>query len=264
MRWWGKAVGGAAGFAFLGPVGAVVGSIVGHGFDKGLALELDRGPRPRVSAYPFREALLEATFSIMGHLAIRDGQVSMAEKSAVNHIIGELDLKGVRERNAWQSFELGTRRDFALDRQLARLREICNGRRDLLRAFLDMQMRLALADGGISGTTRLALKAMCRKLGISPIEFAQTEALARVRAGARRATAITRDDGPLQKARQVLGIDAGADEAAIKQAYRRLMNRHHPDKLTSQGLSDAAMAQARQRTHEIRVAYETLMQAQKS
>ena len=263
MRWWGKAVGGAAGLAFLGPVGAVVGAIVGHGFDKGLAQELDQ-PRARASAYPFREALLEATFSVMGHLAMRDGQVSMAEKRAVSHVIGELDLKGVRERNAWQSFELGTRQDFALERQLARLREICQGRRNLLRAFLDMQMRVALAEGGISGNTRLALKTMCRKLGISPIEFAQTEALARVRAGARRATEIARSEGPLHQARHVLGIDAGADEAAIKQAYRRLMNRHHPDKLASQGLSDAAMAQARHRTHEIRVAYETLMDAQKS
>ncbi len=263
MRWWGKAAGGAAGFAFLGPVGAVVGAIIGHGFDKGLAEELDHRPRPRVSAYPFREALLEATFSIMGHLAMRDGRVSLAEKRAVSQIIGELDLKGIRERNAWQSFELGTAPDFSPDRQLGRLREICHGRRDLLRAFLDMQMRVALAEGGIGGTTRLALKSVCRKLGISPIEFAQTEALARLRAGARKASAIARDDGPLHQARQVLGIDAGADEAAIKRAYRRLMSRHHPDKLTSQGLSDAAMVQARQRTHEIRMAYETLMQSQK-
>lgn len=263
MRWVGKAAAGSIGLAFFGPVGGIVGLALGHEFDKGMSEELDR-PRLRSGVYPFRETLLEATFSIMGHIAMADGKVSRAEKRIASTVIRELKLENHRHSSAWRAFDSGAQQHFKPDGQLRRLKELARGKPAIIRAFVDMQMRVALADGGMSGTTRVALKHVCRQLGMSAIEFAQTEAMSRMRSGAARARAAVESmDDPVVNACVVLGVDTNADDAVVKQAYRRLMNRHHPDKIASQDLGDEAMAAAREKTHEVRMAYETVMAARR-
>jgi DnaJ like chaperone protein len=46
----------------------------------------------------------------------------------------------------------------------------------------------------------------------------------------------------------------------LTRSYRRLMSRHHPDKLKANGLPDSMMEHAKQRTQAIREAYELLRQ----
>ena len=57
---------------------------------------------------------------------------------------------------------------------------------------------------------------------------------------------------------QVLGVPRNATEEAITKAYRRLMSRHHPDKLKANGLPDSMLEHAKQRTQAIREAYDLL------
>ncbi|MCO6516728.1 MAG: DnaJ domain-containing protein [Snodgrassella sp.] len=58
-----------------------------------------------------------------------------------------------------------------------------------------------------------------------------------------------------EDAYQVLGISANASVQEIKQAYRRLMNKYHPDKLVKQKLSAAETQQATEHTQRIQAAY---------
>ena len=50
----------------------------------------------------------------------------------------------------------------------------------------------------------------------------------------------------------------------MKRAYRRLMNRHHPDKLVSKGLPEEMMQAATERTREIKAAYERVKVARQA
>ncbi|MCO6519599.1 MAG: DnaJ domain-containing protein [Snodgrassella sp.] len=52
-----------------------------------------------------------------------------------------------------------------------------------------------------------------------------------------------------------MGISANASVQEIKQAYRRLMNKYHPDKLVKQKLSAAETQQATEHTQRIQAAY---------
>lgn len=54
---------------------------------------------------------------------------------------------------------------------------------------------------------------------------------------------------------RVLGISAKASPQEIKQAYRRLMNKYHPDKLIKQNLSETKMQQATEHAQRIQAAY---------
>ena len=55
----------------------------------------------------------------------------------------------------------------------------------------------------------------------------------------------------------VLGVESSASRDEIKQAYRRLMKEHHPDRVA--GLSEAEQAQAEERSKEINRAYAQLL-----
>ena len=50
---------------------------------------------------------------------------------------------------------------------------------------------------------------------------------------------------------QVLGVDETADAATIKEAFRKLVLRHHPDKQAQNGLSDADQVQIIQRAYDV-------------
>jgi DnaJ like chaperone protein len=62
----------------------------------------------------------------------------------------------------------------------------------------------------------------------------------------------------LAEAYQVLGLTPNATQVEVKQAYRRLMSQHHPDKLAAKGLSEEAMRLANEKTQQISKAYETI------
>lgn len=53
----------------------------------------------------------------------------------------------------------------------------------------------------------------------------------------------------------VLGISAKSSPQEIKQAYRRLMNKYHPDKLIKQNLSETEMQRATEHAQRIQAAY---------
>ena len=62
----------------------------------------------------------------------------------------------------------------------------------------------------------------------------------------------------LEDAYQVLGVESSASDAEVKTAYRRLMSRHHPDKLVAKGLPEEMMKLATEKTKEIQSAWEQI------
>jgi DnaJ like chaperone protein len=59
----------------------------------------------------------------------------------------------------------------------------------------------------------------------------------------------------------ILGLDPDADDAAIRQAYRRLARDHHPDSHIAQGTPPEFIRVAEARMAAINAAYATLMRA---
>ena len=60
---------------------------------------------------------------------------------------------------------------------------------------------------------------------------------------------------------EALGLAADATDAEVDQAYRRLMSRHHPDKVA--GEPPEQRAQAERRTREINAAYDRIRRQRK-
>jgi DnaJ like chaperone protein len=58
-----------------------------------------------------------------------------------------------------------------------------------------------------------------------------------------------------------LGVAATVSDEEMVKAYRRMMSKNHPDKLRANGLPESMMEHAKERTQQIRAAYERLCEA---
>jgi DnaJ like chaperone protein len=264
MKWAGKVVGAALGLATgLGPVGAAIGLIIGHAYDERMAAGDGAGPAGDPAAV--RAAFFRNAFRVMGFVAKSDGRVSEREIAAAREIFRQFRLDEAQTRQAIGFFTEGKSPGFDLEATLAELSRACGQRHDLLRVFVEVQLRAALLGNDMAGGTRALLGRIAQRLGVSGLEFAHLEALLRLQGyGARPAGAgwgggappPPRREESLAAAYEVLEVGAQASDAEVKRAYRRLMSQNHPDKLVSRGLPESMMEMAKQKTQTIQRAYE--------
>ncbi len=262
MNWIGKLSGGILGLIAGGPIGAAVGALLGHQFDRGLGgfgrPDTDREPMGGLSNASRQQVFFETTFLVMGHLAKADGRVSEEEIQAARAVMHKMRLRPEDVRRAIELFTAGKCPDFPIDRQVTRMRQACRSQPELIRTFLEIQLDLALSKDRIRSRERELLWRIAALLDVGRVELAHLEAILRARRsfGQNRSAAHARND--LREAYKALGVEPNASDRDVKTAYRRLMNQHHPDKQAARGLPDAMLEVAKERTREIRAAYELI------
>lgn len=259
MKWTGKIVGGLLGLLTMGsPLGAVIGALLGHQFDADSETPLRAGGE-NVAA--IRERLFRSTFRVMGYLAKSDGRVSEAEISAARQMMSELALDPAQVMSAIEYFNAGKQPGFNLEQELTNLVSVCAKRPDVLRVFVELQVRAALAGNNMEGAVRTQLHRIAARLGVSALEVAQMEAVLRIKSGSFHQYELRQDHGfaaKLDEAYRVLEVDSACSDSEIVRAYRRQLSRHHPDKLKANGLPDSMIEHAKQRTQQVIEAYELI------
>lgn len=268
MSWWGKLLGGAFGLAIGGPLGALLGAAIGHNFDKGIK-GLDRERLPPGEQEQIQTVFFTATFSVMGHVAKIDGRVSEQEIGVARAVMAHLQLTPDQQQAAIALFRQGKQPGFPLDNVLDQFRRVCRRQSGLLRMFMEIQINAAYADGILHDRERTALLYICDRLGFPRFQFEILEAFIHAQRhfadstgqGRRRAGVQQAPRTSLAGAYAELGLKPEATDEEVKKAYRRLINRHHPDKLVASGLSEQEIKRAADKTHEIRVAYERIKEA---
>ena len=269
MNWLGKLLGGLIGLLLTrGPLGALIGVIVGHLFDQQRTSsvashdpEIERAAAEPGDAGAIAERFFRNTFEVMGHVAKADGRVSAAEIAAARAAMSDLRLDAPQTEAAIAAYRRGKEPDFDLETVLLALRKVCAGRPDLLLAFLEIQLRAALQGSDMRGAARQRLGRIATLFGIGTLEFAHLEAVLRLRAGqgARGGAARQANDSEkLADAYRVLEVDATATDADVEKAYRRQLSRHHPDKLKANGLPESMLDHAKQRTQQIIEAWDVV------
>lgn len=269
MAWWGKVIGGTLGFvAGGGPIGALLGAAIGHAFDKGMSGLEQLGPLPtgenqeRVQA-----AFFTATFSIMGHIAKADGQVSKDEIEVAEHTMARMQLDDEQKAAAKRLFSEGKASDFDYAGVAGQLRQECGRRKNLLQMFMEIQLATALADGELHPSEQGVLLELAEQLGFHRRQFEQLLAMAtaqqRFSHGFGGHSSHNQAQSPgqsLADAYKVLGLNEDCSDAELKRAYRKLISQHHPDKLVSKGLPEEMMKIATDKTREIKDAYDFIKQ----
>ncbi|MFC4821064.1 co-chaperone DjlA [Dokdonella ginsengisoli] len=249
----GKLVGALLGLLlFRNWMGVLIGVTLGHFYDNAVV---------RLRPPSMGRGFIEPLFAFAGALSKSDGRVSESEIAATEALIARLRLDGDQRRAAIERFTAGKQAGFDAGPAIADLKAWCHGRRDLAFIVLDLLLDLVHAEGAPTQAKLALVRRLCASLGVGEHELAALAAMK----GYAHATAGARGQGPRgPSARRpsevdpyaVLGIGRAASEREIKQAYRRLMSQHHPDKLGD--VPDELKRRAEDRAREINAAYERI------
>lgn len=229
-------------------------------------------PNINKSAVRRQKIFFDAIFSLLGYIAKADGVVCKREINFAAALMTKMKLSEERRAHARELFERGKIADFDIDKVLEQVRKECQGN---IGMFMRILSHAALINGEITEVERRILKYAGFRLGLSESEIEQIEAAVRSGEGYRQSGSQSygegRDDGGghrvkarpggLIEAYKILGVLSNASNSDVKRSYRRLMSRHHPDKLASTGIPPEMMRVATERAQEISGAYERIKKA---
>jgi DnaJ like chaperone protein len=258
----GSFVGAVVGVMLVSPVlkilSVAAGYFAGRQFDRGFAARRHAFDHLGSGSGRLPEDFVRDLFLCMGHLAKADGRVTEQEIRAARLVMHRLDLSPAQVRKAIQWFDEGKRPGFPLVQTIRELRQVHARRPEQRTLFVRLLLEVVLAGSRFRARERGLIWTVCTELDIGRVELAQLEAMILAQRGFRRSPAGTADTARLRRAYATLGVDESSTNDEIKRAYRRLMNRNHPDKIAASNPCEAAVADAERRTREIRGAYEML------
>jgi len=256
--YWGKIIGTLAGLATLKPWFAILGLFLGHQVDRFLAAQLQSFELNSIFSGRLPDGFTKALFETMGHVCKSDGHVSQEEIRAARSIMHRLGLGPAEVRHAIDWFDAGKQSSFPLLQTVRQLRRAAARRAELRLLFVRLLLEVVLAKDRLHRKKRAMIWIVCTELDIGRVELAQLEAMIRAQKGFRHSPAGDADAQRVRQAYQALGVNESATNDEVKTAYRRAMNKSHPDKIASSNPDAAAVAEAHRRTREVRSAYEML------
>jgi DnaJ like chaperone protein len=256
--YWGKIIGTLIGAATLKPWFVLLGLLLGHQFDRGFDARYRRFEQEGASIGRLPEEYIRPLFQTIGHLAKSDGRVSEQEIRATRAVMHRIGLGPGQVRNAISWFDEGKRAAFPLAQTVRHLRRVAARRPELRQLFVRLVLEVVLAKDRMSQKERGLIWTICNEFDIGRVELAQLEAMIRAQKGFKHSPAGDADAQRVRKAYATLGIDESATNDEVIKAYRRAINKSHPDKIARHNPDREAIAAAENRTREVRTAYEML------
>ncbi|VVQ14277.1 Co-chaperone protein DjlA [Pseudomonas fluorescens] len=250
MLWPGTLIGAGAGFAIASIPGAMLGALLGQALDRRLHLQSWAHLREKLGGRPVLRND-ELLFVLLGRLAKCDGRVVEGHIQQARQEMSSLEMNEPARRRAIAAFNRGKSGSDRLRGYLRRLSHQPHAAEGVLRAC----WRMVWADGRAGNSERELIAQWGKWLGWTAH---QVQALASDYEPHRRpqvSSAVTYQD-----ALRLLGVSATSEPAQIKRAYRRLLSRHHPDKIAGSGATALQVREATERTRELHNAYTLIRQ----
>lgn len=248
MSYWGKLLGGVAGFAMGGPVGAVVGAALGHAADQGV-------PRVNLGGAALNPARLAALLGqreqvfalavvvLSAKLAKCDGAVSRAEVDAFKR---QFRIPPEAVRDIGRLFDQARDSDEGFEPYAAQLGDSFADNPGLLEDVLTALFAIARADRAV---TVGELDMLRRVHEAFRLDLAAWD---RARGAATRLASDEADPYA------VLGASRGATDEELRLAWLKLVRENHPDTLASRGVPPEFVARASEKVATINAAWDRI------
>ena len=235
MTIWGKIIGSATGFAFGGPIGALLGGAAGHALDKFKTKE----------KLPEELALKQIGFTIgvivlSAKMAKADGKVTKSEIKAFKEKINVPDNEIKNVARLWDQAKKTTDGFEVYAKQISNLLEKNSS---VLEELLNLLVIIAEADGKITNLEKIYLKEVSNIFGFSEQDFERI-----------CSSKLDKHIDPYQ----TLGVLKDAPLEEIKNKWKTLAMKHHPDRLIAQGIPQDIIETNTYRLKEINNAWDLI------
>lgn len=253
MGYWGKIIGGTAGFFMGGPYGAVVGAALGHAADTGNLKHLRRAGQAGLNMNSARVAGLlgrrDDVFAIAvtvlaAKLAKCDGPVKRIEIDAFKR---QFRVPPQSAAAIGRLFDQA--RDSAEDFETyaAQLGETFADNRIVLEQALHALFVIARADGPLTMKEQDYLRRVHHRFRLDQVSWDRAF-------GSIPPSADDDADDPYAE----LGVPRSASGEELRTAWKRLMRENHPDSLAARGVPPDFIARASQKVARINAAWDRI------
>jgi DnaJ like chaperone protein len=256
MGYWGKIIGGMAGFAVGGPMGAVVGAALGHAADSGGAVpDFMQSFRPvsafspaRVaSMFGRRDQLFAITVVVLSaKLAKCDGPVSRAE---IDTFKRQFRIPPESARDIGRLFDQARDSADGFEPYAVQLGDAFVEHHEQLEQVLNALFAIARADGPVNLVEQDFLRRVHRCFRLDDLAWD------RARGAAAPRTPPSEDQGDPYR---VLGVARTAEPQELRAAWKRLMRENHPDSLAARGVPESFIKSASDKVATINAAWDRI------
>ena len=243
MSIWGKLIGGAAGMALGGPIGAILGIAAGHGVDKVRKFDADESNKD-FSNDQKEQIFATSVIAISAKLAKADGKISKSEILAFKKIFEfpAEDEKAISNIFNSAKKNIDDYKDIA-----EQVYKVFKADRGLLFELLNSLFSIAYADGELHPKERDMLFEIAKVFQISGNEFESLNNIFEAK--------ISKDNTSKNRSYKILGLSENSSLEEVSNQYRKLIKEYHPDKLQGMGLPKEFIELANQKLSAINKAY---------
>ena len=243
MSIWGKLIGGAAGMALGGPIGAILGIAAGHGVDKVRKFDADESNKD-FSNDQKEQIFATSVIAISAKLAKADGKISKSEILAFKKIFEfpAEDEKAISNIFNSAKKNIDDYKDIA-----EQVYKVFKADRGLLFELLNSLFSIAYADGELHPKEKIMLSEIAMVFQISDNEFESLNNIFEAK--------ISKDNTSINRSYKILGLSDNASLEQVSNQYKKLIKEYHPDKLQGMGLPKEFIELANQKLSAINKAY---------
>ena len=249
MSYWGKLLGGIAGFAAGGPVGAMIGAALGHAADGGAVGRISFGESPlnpaRLAALLGGKQQLFAVGVVVlsAKLAKADGPVARAE---IDSFKRQFRIPPESVRDIGRLFDQARDSSEGWEPYARQLGESFADNRGLLEDVLTALFAIARADKPINVAEQTMLRRVHTLFGLDNLAWD----------GASGSSARAAPGG--DDAYAVLGASRTATDEELRRTWLRLIRENHPDTLASKGVPADFIARASDKVARVNAAWDRI------
>ena len=238
MSIWGKIIGGAAGFALGGPIGAILGVMAGNVYDKS-----------KKSSFQFKQTTNQQKQQIFAlsiiilsaKIAKSDGVVTKDEIVAFKE---KFKIPPSEVNQVSKIFNEAKKSPFGYEKIADQIGVLFSDNKILLEELLNNLFYIAEADGNISVSEIEVLKSISKSFNLSEKQFQRIF--------------HSRLNDKSSDPYKVLGVSREQNDDEIRKQWIKLSKEHHPDNLIAKGLPQEFINQANRELTSINLAYDKI------
>ena len=236
MSVWGKIIGGTAGFAIGGPLGAILGVMAGNVYDKSKRKKFNFN---HISNQQKQNIFALSVIILSAKIAKSDGVVTKDEISAFKE---KFKINNNEIQEVSKIFNEAKKSKFGYEKIAKQVGILFSDNKILLEELLNNLFYIAEADGNVSNSELKMIRQIAQIFGLTEIQF----------------NSIMESRKSSDKLNPYIVLESKPDDTIeiIRKRYLKLSKEHHPDLLMSKGVPQEVIDESKAKMRSINSAWD--------